>query len=325
MTSTRPSPPRSAPTSTAAEVVDGIDLTGKRAIVTGGASGIGVETARALAGAGAEVTLAVRNVEAGRDAPPPTSPRPPATSRCSSPGSTSPTRPPCAAFAPAGRARWTSSSTTRASWPSPLMRTPEGWEMQFATNHLRPLRPGHPAARRPGRGRRPGSSSVSSSAHLRSPVVLRGHPLRAPALRPVGRPTASRRPPTCCSPSRATKRWAADGITVNALQPGGIRTNLQRYVTDEELDRMRRASRRRRPDSWKTVEQGAATSRAAWRPRRCSTASAAATSRTATRPSPTSPAPAAASRPTPSTPRSPRGCGTSRSRRSTCRPVHRTA
>ena len=51
--------------STAAEVVNGIDLTGRRAIVTGGASGIGIETARALAGAGAEVTLAVRNVEAG--------------------------------------------------------------------------------------------------------------------------------------------------------------------------------------------------------------------------------------------------------------------
>ena len=46
--------------STAAEVVAGIDLSGRRAIVTGGASGIGVETARALAGAGAEVTLAVR-------------------------------------------------------------------------------------------------------------------------------------------------------------------------------------------------------------------------------------------------------------------------
>ena len=45
--------------STAAEVVEGIDLTGKRAIVTGAASGIGIETARALAGAGAEVTMAV--------------------------------------------------------------------------------------------------------------------------------------------------------------------------------------------------------------------------------------------------------------------------
>jgi hypothetical protein len=43
--------------STAAEVAAGIDLTGKRAVVTGASSGIGIETARALAGAGAQVTL----------------------------------------------------------------------------------------------------------------------------------------------------------------------------------------------------------------------------------------------------------------------------
>ena len=51
--------------STAAEVVDGVDLGGRRAIVTGSSSGIGIETARALAGAGASVTLAVRDVAAG--------------------------------------------------------------------------------------------------------------------------------------------------------------------------------------------------------------------------------------------------------------------
>jgi NAD(P)-dependent dehydrogenase (short-subunit alcohol dehydrogenase family) len=51
--------------STAADVVEGIDLTSRRAIVTGAASGIGVETARALAGAGADVTIAVRNVDDG--------------------------------------------------------------------------------------------------------------------------------------------------------------------------------------------------------------------------------------------------------------------
>jgi NAD(P)-dependent dehydrogenase (short-subunit alcohol dehydrogenase family) len=51
--------------STADDVIDGIDLSGHRAIVTGGSSGIGVETARALASAGAEVTLAVRRTAAG--------------------------------------------------------------------------------------------------------------------------------------------------------------------------------------------------------------------------------------------------------------------
>jgi len=52
---------------TAAEVVEAVDLTGKRAIVTGGASGIGVETARALAGVGATVTLAVRRTGDGEE------------------------------------------------------------------------------------------------------------------------------------------------------------------------------------------------------------------------------------------------------------------
>src|SRR4051794_9782382 len=51
--------------STATEVTEGIDLTGRRAIVTGASSGIGIVTARTLAAIGAEVTLAVRNTESG--------------------------------------------------------------------------------------------------------------------------------------------------------------------------------------------------------------------------------------------------------------------
>ena len=49
---------------TAAEVLDGIDLTGKTMIVTGGASGIGIETVRALSQAGAAVTIAARRPDA---------------------------------------------------------------------------------------------------------------------------------------------------------------------------------------------------------------------------------------------------------------------
>jgi hypothetical protein len=51
--------------STAAEVIDGVDLRGRRAVVTGASPGIGVETVRALATVGADVTLAVRNTGTG--------------------------------------------------------------------------------------------------------------------------------------------------------------------------------------------------------------------------------------------------------------------
>src|ERR1700735_4403072 len=52
--------------STATEVAAGVDLRGKRGIVTGGAAGIGIETVRTLALAGAEITLAARRPDAAR-------------------------------------------------------------------------------------------------------------------------------------------------------------------------------------------------------------------------------------------------------------------
>jgi NAD(P)-dependent dehydrogenase (short-subunit alcohol dehydrogenase family) len=57
----------------------------------------------------------------------------------------------------------------------------------------------------------------------------------------------------------ASRRWAGDGITVNALMPGTIRTGLQRHVTEAELDRLR-AQVGATEVHWKAPEQGAATS-----------------------------------------------------------------
>jgi NAD(P)-dependent dehydrogenase (short-subunit alcohol dehydrogenase family) len=54
--------------STAAEVLAGLDLTGRLAIVTGGYSGIGLETTRALSGAGAQVVVPARRVPNAREA-----------------------------------------------------------------------------------------------------------------------------------------------------------------------------------------------------------------------------------------------------------------
>jgi NAD(P)-dependent dehydrogenase (short-subunit alcohol dehydrogenase family) len=237
--------------STAAQVVAGIDLTGRRAVVTGGASGIGVETARALASAGAEVTLAVRDPAAGQRV-------------ADAIGG-------AVRVAPLDLADQASVAAFVAGWDGPLhilvnnagvmaapeTRTPEGWELQFATNHL-----GHFALTAglhrflAVEGAR--VVSVSSSAHLMSPVVFED-------IHYTDRPYD---PWTAYGQSKtanilfavgATKRWAADGITVNALMPGGIDTNLQRHLDREQLRSMRELAA---ADGYrmKTPEQGAATS-----------------------------------------------------------------
>jgi NAD(P)-dependent dehydrogenase (short-subunit alcohol dehydrogenase family) len=187
--------------STAAEVADGIDLTGRRAIVTGASSGIGVETARALAGRGAEVTLAVRNVDAGEAT---------AADIRSTTGNDA------IAVAPLELADRSSIQAFVDAWSGPLhilvnnagvmaiqerTLTPEGLEMQFATNHLGhfALTTGlHGALAAAGDAR---VVSVSSSGHLRCPVLFDDLTF---AFVGYGRssPTASRRRPTCCSRSR---------------------------------------------------------------------------------------------------------------------------
>ncbi len=242
--------------STAAEVISGIDLTGRRAIVTGGASGIGIETARALASANADVTLAVRNTAAGEQV---------AADITESTGNSR------VLVAPLDLADQASVAAFVAAWDgplhilinnagimaSPLMRTPQGWEMQFATNHLGhfALATGlHPALAAASGAR---IVSVSSSGHHRSPVVFDDiHFLRRP-YDPWSAYGQSKTANVLFAVA-ATKRWAADGITANALMPGGIRTNLQRYVPDEELARLRAAAGVE--EQWKTPEQGAATS-----------------------------------------------------------------
>jgi hypothetical protein len=119
---------------TATEVVEGIDLSGKRAIVTGAASGIGIETARALARTGAEVTLAVRNTDAGAQT---------AADITATTGNQN------IHVAPLDLSDRNSITSFIAAWDGPLhilvnnagvmaspeQHTPEGWEMQFATNH----------------------------------------------------------------------------------------------------------------------------------------------------------------------------------------------
>jgi NAD(P)-dependent dehydrogenase (short-subunit alcohol dehydrogenase family) len=243
--------------STAAEVLDGVDLTGRRAVVTGGASGIGIETARALAGAGAEVTLAVRRRDAGERT---------AEDIIATTGNKQ------VLVADLDLADQASVRRFTAAWEGPLhmlvnnaavmaapeTRTPEGWELQFATNHLGhfTLVTGLHGALAAAGGAR--VVSVSSSAHLRSPVVFDDIHFRERAYEPWSAYGQSKTANVLFA-VEATRRWAGDGIAVNALMPGSIRTNLQRHVSDEEIERLRAAAGGG-ASQWKTAEQGAATS-----------------------------------------------------------------
>lgn len=235
--------------STAAEVVEEIDLSNKRAIVTGAASGIGIETARALAHAGAEVTLAVRNTDAGAKT---------AADITATTGNQNihiahldlSNRRSIAKFVTAWDAPLHILVNNAGVMALPEQHTDEGWEMQFAINHLGhfALALGlHDALAADGAAR---IVSVSSSAHMLSPVVFDdlhfafrqydswlayGQSKTANVLFAVG----------------ATARWFQDGITANALMPGAISTNLQRYIGGILLSP---------PELQKTPEQGAATS-----------------------------------------------------------------
>ncbi|WP_432825387.1 SDR family NAD(P)-dependent oxidoreductase [Dactylosporangium sp. CA-092794] len=241
---------------TAAEVIDGVDLTGKRAIVTGGASGIGVETARALAGAGAEVTIAVRDAAAGEttaaDLIERTGNKQIRVGRLDLADQAS-----VRAFAEAWEGPLHILVNNAGVMASPLWRTAEGWEMQFATNHL-----GHftlatgllPALRAAGGAR---VVAVSSAAHLRSPVVFDDVHFERREYDPWLAYGQSKTANVLFA-VEADRRWSGDGIRVNALHPGGIHTNLQRHVDVEELRRTAAAAGAQA--RWKSVEQGAATS-----------------------------------------------------------------
>jgi NAD(P)-dependent dehydrogenase (short-subunit alcohol dehydrogenase family) len=247
--------------STAAEVVEGVDLTGKRAVVTGGASGLGVETARALAGAGAEVVLAVRNTAQGDQV---------AADIRSSTGNDEVTVAQLELTDPA------SIDAFVAGWDGPLhilvnnagvmaiqelTLTDRGHEMQFATNHL-----GHFAltlglhdALAAARGAR--IVSVSSSGHLRSPVIFDDLDYSFREYTPFGAYGQSKTANVLFA-VEANRRWADDGITANSLMPGGIATPLQRHVLEADPDYMKKAVERyeRAGRDLKTPEQGAATS-----------------------------------------------------------------
>ncbi|MCQ1775831.1 SDR family NAD(P)-dependent oxidoreductase [Neorhizobium galegae] len=235
--------------STASEILRGVDLHGKTMIVSGGASGIGIETTSALAAAGAAVVIAARRTDAAEEVA--------AELRMK--------------IANANiQVRQLDLSDLRSvasfvdDWEGPvhalinnagimalpdLRRSSQGWEMQFATNFL-----GHFALTlglRRSLAMAQGARVVclSSSGSLFGPVLWDDPHFQFIPYDPLLAYAQSKTACTLLSVA-ITDRWGDDGIVSNALNPGAIATNLQRYTgalrTPEHLR--------------KTPEEGAATS-----------------------------------------------------------------
>jgi NAD(P)-dependent dehydrogenase (short-subunit alcohol dehydrogenase family) len=95
--------------------------------------------------------------------------------------------------------------------------------------------------------------SVSSSAYFYSPIVFEDIHFERRPYDPWAAYGQSKTANILFAVAAIT-RWADDGITANALIPGGTRTRLQRHVPPEEMDRLTSGTQ------WKTPEQGATTS-----------------------------------------------------------------
>jgi NAD(P)-dependent dehydrogenase (short-subunit alcohol dehydrogenase family) len=247
---------------TASDILTGVDLSGRTYIVTGGGSGIGAETVRALAEAGATVTIATRNPASADQL----------VSILGASASAGAVR-----TAPLDLADLRSVAGFVQGWEGPLhglianagimalperLTAPSGWEMQLATNYL-----GHFALavglqsslRAAGNGR---VVTVSSTAHLRSAFDFEDPQFER---REYDRWSAYAQSKTAdvLLAVGISQRWSADGITANSLMPGWIMTKLQRHLDDATLramGAMDELGNRIEGAHFKSTSQGAATS-----------------------------------------------------------------
>jgi NAD(P)-dependent dehydrogenase (short-subunit alcohol dehydrogenase family) len=244
------------------QVLEGLDLSERIVLVTGGSSGLGAESARALAAHGAEVILTARDAAKGEgvaEAIRTSTGNPRVTVESVELGSLASIR----AFADrflAAHPRLDVLLLNAGVMGCPFGYTADGFEMQFGTNHL-----GHflltglllPALRR---GTRPRIVSVSSRGHHIAPVDFDDPHF---ARRPYHKWESYGQSKTAnvLFAVGLERRLAPHGIHALALHPGAIMTELGRHLVPEDIEYLRsRGGKGGGGLQFKTVEAGAATS-----------------------------------------------------------------
>ena len=241
-------------TTTAAEVVEGVDLNGRLAVVTGGYSGIGLETTRALVGAGADVLVPARRPETAAEALDGVPRTTVGTLDLADLDSV-------AAFAGSVLAQGRTIDLmidNAGIMAAPETRVGPGWEAQLATNHL-----GHFALVNrlwplvaAGGGR---VVSVSSAGHRRSPIRW-DDPMFTRGDYDKWEAYGQAKTANVLFAVRLDELAAETGVRAFALHPGGILTPLQRHLSSEEQQGLGWIDSNGNPlVDFKTTEQGAAT------------------------------------------------------------------
>jgi NAD(P)-dependent dehydrogenase (short-subunit alcohol dehydrogenase family) len=252
-------------TSTTDDVLEGVNLRGKRVLVTGVSAGLGVETARALVSHGAEVVGAARDLSKAKAAT--------AGVRAGPNGgglelveldlaSLDSVRVCANALVDAGKPLDLVIANAGVM-ACPFGKTADGFETQFGTNHL-----GHfVLVNRIASLMKPGSRLVnlSSAGHRYSDVDLDDPNFERTPYDPwtsYGRSKTA----NILFAVEFDRRHKADGVRATAVHPGGIQTELSRHIGDEGMkqliERVNVATRAAgEPDfKFKTIPQGAATS-----------------------------------------------------------------
>jgi NAD(P)-dependent dehydrogenase (short-subunit alcohol dehydrogenase family) len=253
-------------TSTTDEALEGVDLSGKRALVTGVSAGLGVETARALAAHGAEVVGAARDLAKAKAAT--------AAVRADAANgggleliqldlaSLDSVRACADALVDDGQG-FDLVIANAGVMATPFGKTADGFETQFGTNHL-----GHfVLVNRIASLMKPGARLVnlSSAGHQISDVDLDDPSFdRAPynAWEGYGRSKTA----NILFAVEFDRRHKASGLSATAVHPGAIRTELSRYLDADAQRELTEIMAKvaqlpgAKPIAYKSVPQGAATS-----------------------------------------------------------------